>query len=53
MERRSEALEAEIKAREAEIERLEAIRRSVRAELVRYEAPGTALIPVRRVRRSR
>jgi MerR family transcriptional regulator, heat shock protein HspR len=53
MERRSEALEAEIKAREAEIERLEEIRRSVRAELVRYEAPGTALIPVRRVRRSR
>jgi MerR family transcriptional regulator/heat shock protein HspR len=53
MERRSEALETEIGAREAEIERLEEIRRSVRAELVRYEAPGTALIPVRRVRRTR
>jgi MerR family transcriptional regulator/heat shock protein HspR len=53
LERRSESLEAEIEAREAEIERLEEIRRSVKAEIVRYEAPGTALIPVRRVRRSR
>jgi MerR family transcriptional regulator/heat shock protein HspR len=52
LERRAEGLQAEIEAREAEIERLEEIRRSVRAELVRYEAPGTALIPVRRVRRS-
>jgi MerR family transcriptional regulator, heat shock protein HspR len=52
LERRAESLQAEIGAREAEIERLEEIRRSVRAELVRYEAPGTALIPVRRVRRS-
>ena len=52
LERRAEGLQAEIDAREAEIERLEEIRRSVRAELVRYEAPGTALIPVRRVRRS-
>jgi MerR family transcriptional regulator, heat shock protein HspR len=53
LERRSGELEAEIAARQAEIERLEEIRRSVRAELVRYEAPGTALIPVRRVRRNR
>jgi MerR family transcriptional regulator/heat shock protein HspR len=53
LERRSGELEAEIRAREAEIERLEEIRRSVRAEIVRYEAPGTALIPVRRVRRKR
>ena len=53
LEARSAALEAEIEAREAEIERLEEIRRSVKAELVRYEAPGTALIPVRRVRRKR
>jgi MerR family transcriptional regulator, heat shock protein HspR len=53
MERRAGELEAEITAREAEIERLEEIRRSVRAEIVRYEAPGTALIPVRRVRRKR
>jgi MerR family transcriptional regulator/heat shock protein HspR len=53
LERRSGELEAEIAARQAEIERLEEIRRSVRAEIVRYEAPGTALIPVRRVRRNR
>jgi MerR family transcriptional regulator, heat shock protein HspR len=52
LERRAQVLQAEIAEREAEIERLEEIRRSVRAELVRYEAPGTALIPVRRVRRS-
>ena len=52
LERRAEGLQAEIAAREAEIARLEEIRRSVRAEIVRYEAPGTALIPVRRVRRS-
>jgi MerR family transcriptional regulator, heat shock protein HspR len=53
LERRSEALQVEIHAREAEIEHLEEVRRSVRAELVRYEAPGTALIPIRHVRRSR
>ena len=34
-----------------EIARLEEVKRSVKAEIVRYEAPGTALIPV--VRRSR
>jgi MerR family transcriptional regulator/heat shock protein HspR len=49
LERRSGELEAEIAAREAEIRRLEQIRREVKAEIVRYEAPGTALIPVRRV----
>ena len=27
--------------------------RSVKAEIVRYEAPGTALVPVRRVGRRR
>jgi MerR family transcriptional regulator/heat shock protein HspR len=53
LERGSGSLEAEIEAREAEIERLEEIRRSVKAEIVRYEAPGTALIPVRRARRPR
>jgi MerR family transcriptional regulator, heat shock protein HspR len=53
LERRSGELQEEIAAREAEIERLEEIRRSVKAEIVRYEAPGTALIPVRHVRRSR
>jgi MerR family transcriptional regulator, heat shock protein HspR len=51
LERRATALAAEIEDREAEIERLEEVRRSVRAEIVRYEEPGTALIPVRRVRR--
>jgi MerR family transcriptional regulator/heat shock protein HspR len=50
MERRSAELQAEIEAREEEIARLEAIRREVKAELVRYEAPGTALIPIRHVR---
>jgi MerR family transcriptional regulator, heat shock protein HspR len=51
LESRAVTLSAEIRAREQEIERLEEVRRSVRAELVRYEAPGTSLIPVRRVRR--
>ena len=51
MERRSAELQAEIEAREAEVERLEAVRESVRAEIVRYEAPGTALIPIRHVKR--
>jgi MerR family transcriptional regulator, heat shock protein HspR len=48
MERRSAELQAEIEQRQAEIERLEAVRESVRAEIVRYEAPGMALVPVRR-----
>jgi MerR family transcriptional regulator, heat shock protein HspR len=51
MERRAEQLQHQIEARTAEIERLEEIRRSVRAELVRYEPAGTSLIPVRHVRR--
>jgi MerR family transcriptional regulator/heat shock protein HspR len=51
MERRSAELQEEIQARQAEVERLEAVRESVRAEIVRYEAPGTALIPIRHVRR--
>jgi MerR family transcriptional regulator/heat shock protein HspR len=53
MERRSEQLREEIEAREAEIARLEQVRASVKAELVRYEAPGTALIPIRHVRRKK
>ena len=53
LERRSQELQEEIEAREAEIERLEEVRRSVKAEIVRYEAPGTALIPIRHVRRRR
>jgi MerR family transcriptional regulator, heat shock protein HspR len=51
MERRSEALREEIAAREAEIAHLEQVRQSVRAEIVRYEPPGTSLIPIRHVRR--
>ena len=51
MERRSEQLQIEIEARSAEIERLEEVRRSVKAEIVRYEAPGTSLIPIRHVKR--
>jgi MerR family transcriptional regulator, heat shock protein HspR len=52
LEHRSEQLLEEIRARQAEVERLEAIRRSVKAELVRYEPPGTSLIPIRHVRRT-
>jgi MerR family transcriptional regulator, heat shock protein HspR len=51
MERRSEQLREEIEARAAEIARLEQVRASVKAEIVRYEAPGTSLIPIRHVRR--
>jgi MerR family transcriptional regulator, heat shock protein HspR len=51
MERRSLELHEEIEAREAEIARLEEVRNSVKAEIVRYEAPGTSLIPIRHVRR--
>jgi MerR family transcriptional regulator/heat shock protein HspR len=51
MERRSAQLQEEIEAREAEIARLEEVRNTVKAELVRYEAPGTSLIPIRHVRR--
>jgi MerR family transcriptional regulator/heat shock protein HspR len=53
MERRAQQLQEEIAGREAEIERLEEIRRSVSAEIVRYEAPGTALIPIRHVKKRR
>jgi MerR family transcriptional regulator/heat shock protein HspR len=48
MERRSAELQAEIQQRLAEIDKLEAVRESVRAEIVRYEAPGTALVHLRR-----
>jgi MerR family transcriptional regulator/heat shock protein HspR len=53
MRRKVEGLERRAEVLESEIERLEEVKRSVRAELVRYEAPGTALIPVRRVSRGR
>jgi MerR family transcriptional regulator, heat shock protein HspR len=53
LEKRARDLADEISAREAEIERLEEVRRSVKAEIVRYEAPpATSLIPIRHVRRS-
>jgi MerR family transcriptional regulator/heat shock protein HspR len=48
-----DTLERRAQALQQEIARLEEVRRSVRAEIVRYEAPGTALIPVRHVRRKR
>ena len=47
MQRKVDALEARAEALQAEIARLEEVRRSVKAEIVRYEAPGTALVPVR------
>ena len=51
MRRKVEALEARAAALQEEIAGLEEVKRSVKAEIVRYEAPGTALIPVvRRVR---
>ena len=51
LQRKVDALEGRAAALQEEIERLEQIRRSVKAEIVRYEAPGTALIPIRHVRR--
>jgi MerR family transcriptional regulator/heat shock protein HspR len=51
MRRKVETLEARATALQQEIAELEEVRRSVKAEIVRYEAPGTALIPV--VRRTR
>jgi MerR family transcriptional regulator/heat shock protein HspR len=46
-----DALERRAQALQEEIARLEQVRREVRAEIVRYEAPGTALIPIRHVKR--
>jgi MerR family transcriptional regulator, heat shock protein HspR len=51
MRRKVDALEKRSHALQQEIAELEELKRSVKAEIVRYEAPGTALIPV--VRRSR
>jgi MerR family transcriptional regulator, heat shock protein HspR len=51
LQRKVDALERRAAALQEEIGRLEQIRRSVKAEIVRYEAPGTALIPIRHVRR--
>jgi MerR family transcriptional regulator, heat shock protein HspR len=51
LQRKVDALENRAAVLQDEIGRLEEIRRSVKAEIVRYEAPGTALIPIRHVRR--
>jgi MerR family transcriptional regulator, heat shock protein HspR len=47
-----DALEQRAQSLQEEIARLEQVRREVRAEIVRYEAPGTALIPIRHVKRN-
>ena len=52
MSKRMRALEERAQALAAQMDaELDAVRRSFRAELVRYEAPGTALVPVRVRRR--
>src|SRR5918995_5494256 len=52
MQRKVSILEKRAEQLVSEIERLEEKRESVKAEIVRYEAaPGTALIPIRHVRR--
>jgi MerR family transcriptional regulator, heat shock protein HspR len=51
LQRKVDALERRAAMLQDEIERLEEIRRSVKAEIVRYEPQGTALIPIRHVRR--
>ena len=54
MSRRIEQLEKRAERMQQEMEqRVEEVRRAHRAELVRYEAPGTSLIEVRTIRRSR
>jgi MerR family transcriptional regulator, heat shock protein HspR len=53
LQRKVDKMEKRAIALQEEIERLEEVRRSVKAEIVRYEAPGTALIPIRHVRRAR
>ena len=53
MQRKVDALEKRAATLQEEIAGLEEVKRAVKAEIVRYEAPGTALIPVkRRTRRS-
>ena len=52
MARRVEQLERRVNLMQREMEeRVETVRRSFRAEIVRWEPPETALIPVRRVPR--
>ena len=52
MQRKVEPLERRAAKLQEEIAELEAVKREVKAEIVRYEAPGMALVPVR-VRRRR
>ena len=53
LQRKVDMLEKRAAVLQDEIQQLEAVRRSVRADIVRYEeAPGTALIPIRHVRRT-
>ena len=48
MQRKVDALEARAATLAEEIQRLEEVKRAVKAEIVRYEGvPGTALVPVR------
>jgi MerR family transcriptional regulator/heat shock protein HspR len=52
MSRRVEQLERRAQRLQDQMEQeIDDVRRSFRAEVVRYEAPGMALIPVRRVKR--
>ena len=52
MARKVETLEKRAAELQREIAELEEVKRSVKAEIVRYEAaPGTSLIPIRHVRR--
>jgi MerR family transcriptional regulator, heat shock protein HspR len=51
LRRKVDALERRAATLQDEIARLEEIKQSVKAEIVRYEPRGTALIPIRHVRR--
>ena len=50
MRRKVSSLERRAEQLQDDIDRLEEVKRSVKAEIVRYEAPGTALIPITHVR---
>jgi len=50
LHRKIGAMERRVEELQGEIERLEELRRSMRAEIVRWEPPERALIPVRHVR---
>ena len=51
MQRKVESLERRAAGLQDEIAELEAVKREVKAEIVRYEAPGMELVPVRIRRR--